>query len=235
MTRGLIAGLIAGILLAIASPAAVADWDKTFGGPDWDEGYSLQKTTDGGYIIAGNTSSYGAGGPDIWLIKTDSGGNEQWNRTFGGPSYDGGNGVQQTADGGYVVVGSTRSYGAGDYDVWLIKTDAGGTREWDTTFGGTGSDDGYSVRQTTDGGYVIAGSTESYGAGDFDAWLIKTDAVGTMQWDKTFGGPGWDEGACVQQTTDGGYIIAGYTGDSYTGDWDVWLIKTDANGNAPLP
>jgi hypothetical protein len=205
-------------------------WDKTFGGTGWDEAYSVQQTSDGGYVIAGETESYGAGECDVWLIKTDATGRKVWDRTFGGAGRDVAHSAQQTSDGGYIIAGSTDSYGAGYLDVWLIKTNADGNRVWDRTFGGAGWDEAHSVKQTSDGGYIIAGETESYGAGWDDVWLIRTDASGSKVWDRTFGGERNDLGYSVQQTTDGGYIVVGET-DSYgAGSGDVWLIKTDANG-----
>jgi predicted secreted protein len=206
-------------------------WDKTFGGSSDDGGLSVQQTSDDGYVIAGYTSSYGAGGDDVWLIKTDSNGNEVWDKTFGGTSDDVGVSVQQTSDAGYVVVGYTGSYGAGGYDVWLIKTDSNGNRVWDTTFGGSSDDGGLSVQQASDGGYVIAGSTNSYGAGGDDVWLIKTDSNGNRLWDKTFGDTSEDAAWSVKQTSDAGYIIAAFTMSHGAGGYDVWLIKTDSNGN----
>ena len=211
-------------------------WTKTFGGSDYDGGYSVQQTSDGGYIIAGMTDSYGAGEHDVWLIKTDESGDTLWTKTFGGSEGDAGGCVQQTSDGGYVVVGYTRSYSAGDYDVWLIKTDESGDTLWTKTFGGSDSDVGNSVQQTSDGGYIIAGITEFYGAGEpfwwnQDVWLIKTDESGNTLWTKTFGGSGEDWGISVQQTTDGGYIITGRMESYLTAPEDVWLIKTDVLGD----
>jgi hypothetical protein len=151
-------------------------WNKTFGGSGIDWAYSVQQTSDGGYIVAGDTGSYGAGDFDVWLIKTDPSGNVTWNKTFGGSGNDGAYSVQQTSDGGYIVTGYTYSYEADDADVLLIKADSSGNMAWNKTFGGSDYEYGRSVQQTLDGGYIITGEISSYGAGMTDVWLIKVTA-----------------------------------------------------------
>jgi len=200
-------------------------WDKIFGGNDRDEAYSVQQTSDDGYIIAGMTFSFGSVWVDAWLIKTDENGDEQWNKTYGGTHVDMAKSVQQTFDGGYIIAGSTES------DFWLIKTDGNGNIVWDTTYGGNDFDEACSVQQTSDNGYIIAGTTKSFGAGDKDFWLIKTDGNGNIVWDTTYGGKDIDEAYSAQQTSDNGYIIAGMTLSFGAGIINAWLVKTDADGN----
>ncbi|MCK4456273.1 MAG: hypothetical protein KAW39_00880 [Thermoplasmata archaeon] len=207
------------------------EWNKTFGGSELDDGYSVQQTSDWGYIIAGATMTLGGGLSDAWLIKTDSSGNEEWNRTFGGSERDYGMSVQQTSDNGYVIAGTAESYGAGNKDVWLIKTDSLGNEEWNRTFGGSEWELGLVVQQTSDDGYVVTAGTRSYGEGNSDAWLIKTDSLGNEEWNKTFGGTEGDYGMSVQQTSDDGFIMTGRTYYSEASAWDLWLIKTDSLGN----
>ena len=208
----------------------VITFQNTFGGTEFDESNSVSKTADGGYIIIGSTESYGSGSFDVWLIKTDINGNEEWNKTFGGSETEFGKSGIQTNDGGYVITGITTSFGAGESDVYLIKTDSNGNEEWNKTFGGSDSDTGYDVLQTDDGGFIIIGSTSSFGIGKSNVWLIKTDPNGIEEWNKTFGGSEFNDGYSIKQVSDG-FIIAGGTNSFGLVNSDAWLIKTDLNGN----
>jgi hypothetical protein len=196
-----------------------------------DYAYSVQQTSDGGYIVAGQTYSFGAGNYDVFLVKTDANGDVQWAKTYGGTSSEQAFSVQQTSDGGYIVAAYTTSFGAGNNDFFFIKTDANGNVQWAKTYGGTNEDWASSVQQTSDGEYIVAGYTASFGAGSYDIFLIKADASGNVQWAKTYGGTSYDYATSVQQTSDGGYIVAGQTYSFGAGGGDFFLIKTDENGN----
>jgi len=207
-------------------------WTKTIGGPGYDRGESLIQTSDGGYAITGSTRSFGAGEADVYVIKLDANGNLQWTKTIGGPDFDVGNSLIQTSDGGYAIAGETESFGAGNYDLYVVKLDANGNLQWTKTIGGTDVDWGFSLIQTSDGGYVIAGETESFGAGNYDLYVVKLDANGNLQWTKTIGGSDGEIGPSLVQTSDGGYAIAGTTGSFGAGEIDIYVVKLDKNGNA---
>ena len=209
-------------------------WTRTYGGAGEDYAFSARQTADSGFIICGTTYSYGAGQSDIYLVKTNAAGDTQWTRTYGGAQPEHGHSVRQTADSGYVICGTTLSFGAGAADIWLIRTDANGDTLWTRTFGGDTADLGHSVAQTADHGFILCGQTASFGAGNYDAWLIKTDSTGETLWTRTFGGGSDDVGYSVQPTTDGGYIIAGATKSLGAGGADFYLVKTDANGRVAV-
>ncbi len=219
------------ILLIKTDANGNVQWAKTYGGIDDDYAYSVQQTSDGGYIVAGWTYSFGAAEKDILLIKTDANGNVQWAKTYRGTDEDWAYSVQQTSDGGYIVAGWTLSFGPNPFNFFLIKTNSSGNVQWARTYGGTNNDYAYSVQQTSDGGYIVAGRTTSFGAGGADFFLIKTNSSGNVQWARTYGGTGLDWARSVKQTSDGGYIVAGWTLSFGAGGWDILLIKTDANGN----
>ena len=194
-------------LLIIPFNLFAQTFQAVIGGAGQDGGTSVEQTTDGGYIISGVTSSYGSGGMDLWLIKLDANGVQQWTNTFGGNEDDFGYSIQQSTDGGYVVVGSTKSFGNGGYDVWLIKIDTSGNEVWSQTYGGVNNDEGYSLDLAADGGYIISGCTQSYGNGARDAWLLKVGENGVQQWANTYGDEENEYGVSVQRTNDGDYIL----------------------------
>ena len=200
----------------------VEQWNWTIGGNEFSEAYSAIQTSDGGYILAGSTSS------KAWLVKTDANGNEQWQRTIGGNEFSEAYFAIQTSDGGYIIAGSARSYGSDNLDFLLVKTDAEGTEQWNRTFGGDSRDRLYSFQQTADGGYIFGGDTRSFGTGSSDFWLVKTDNNGIELWNRTFGGDDNDRAYSVQQTSDGGFILAGVTRSLHW--YDCWLVKTDNEG-----
>jgi predicted secreted protein len=208
-------------------------WNKTYGGSGNDYASDLVRTSDGGYALAGYTNSFGAGGYDAWLVKTDASGNMQWNKTYGGIFDDAASRLVQTSDGGYALAGWTASFGGGGWEnPWLIKTDSAGNMQWNKVYvGPSPSGQAYAFVQTSDGGYALAGFTTVFGAGGFDAYLIKTDSAGNMQWSKTYGGTGKDVAYALVQTSDGGYALAGWTNSFGAGGYDFWLVKTDSNGN----
>ena len=208
----------------------ILTWDRTYGGSGDDAATSLIQTTDGGYAVAGGTTSKGAGGADFWVIKLEVQGNEIWDRTYGGSGDDAALSLIQTTDGGYAVAGGTHSKGAGEMDFWVIKLEVQGKEVWDRTYGGSGDDSALSLIQTTDGGYAVAGDTRSKGARDLDFWVIKLDVQGKEIWDRTYGGSGNDGATSLIQTTDGGYAVAGDTRSKGAGGVDFWVIKLDVQG-----
>ncbi len=202
-------------------------WTQTYGSTQLDIGYDVQQTDDGGYIITGiadRGSLY-----DLLLVKTDDRGELLWERIYGGFSIHQGREVHQATDGGYIVVGTTTNP-SGNYDLWLIKTDSQGLMEWDYLFGGNYEDMGHSVKLTTDGGYIVAGFKTGAGQGYKNAYLVKTYADGSIEWDDEYGGNQTNEFVySVQQTADGGYVLVGKT--DAPGNIDVYMAKTDATGN----
>ncbi|MBN2334436.1 hypothetical protein JXL21_02675 [Candidatus Bathyarchaeota archaeon] len=205
-------------------------YEQTFGGIDVDYPYSMIKGSDGGYVMAGHTSSFGAGSSDAWVVKVDTEGNHQWNRTIGGTGSDVVISIISTPDGGYVVTGITESYGSGEWDAWLIKIDDAGHIQWNQTYGGPERDYGGSLA-SIDGGYVILGYTESFGKGLRDYYLVKTDDSGNMLWNKTYGGYASERGCSIILASDGGYLLIGLTETSSTISQDMWIVKTDSNGH----
>lgn len=206
------------------------EWTKTFGGI-YDDGYhevELIKPDIGGYAIAGWTESYGSGSRDAWLIKTDEGGNPEWNMTYGGSGTEWVLSIIETSDDGYALFGHTNSYGEGQWDYWLVKINADGNMDWFKTYGGSGRDEGRSIVQTPDGGYALAGFTNSFGSGGFDYWIVKTDPNGNPEWNQTYG-TALNEYAFSIILCDDGFAIAGQTGPHASSN--ASLLKIDSLGN----
>jgi hypothetical protein len=195
-----------------------------------DNGWAILETDDGGFLIVGFTDSFGAGGMDVYLVRTDADGNSLWERTFGGPQSEFGWAMAPTSDGGYVLAGQTDSFGEGDKDGYIVKVNASGEELWSRTFGGPQEDRLYSIDQSADSGFILTGTTKSFGAGNRDAWLVKTTSSGELDWTQVFGEEQDDVGHSVRRTTDGGYIVTGYTKSFGAQDYDSWLIKTNRDG-----
>ncbi|KAA9332701.1 T9SS type A sorting domain-containing protein [Adhaeribacter soli] len=268
MKRFLIFGLLVFSLIispqtSKAQVAPVKQWDKTFGGDSQDELLSLRQTSDGGYILGGISNSgilgdktqINQGLQDYWIVKVDANGNKQWDKTFGGSAEDYLSDLIQTPDGGYLLGGYSNSgisldksqASKGDLDYWIVKLDAIGNKLWDKTIGGNSVDKLFSLALTNDGGYILGGFTGSSPSGDQsqpliggpDYWIVKLDAAGNKIWDKIYGGSNADWLNSLTQTTDGGFILGGYSFSGISGDKtqpslgynDYWVVKVDASGN----
>lgn len=216
--------------LAHAQPDTL--WSKVFGGQEQEGGKSVLQTDDGDFVIAGFTGSYGAGGIDMWLVKTDEEGDTLWSKTFGGEQNEVCYSMIQSQDGGFLLAGMTASFGAGGNDVWLLKTDEEGDSLWSKSFGGEDEDRCYSIIQTDDGGFALVGHTESFGSGDRDFWFVKTNEEGDSLWSKTYGGEDYEICFAIIQTDDGDFVLAGYTTSFGAGSRDVWLLRTDEEGDS---
>jgi hypothetical protein len=238
-------------------------WQKSYGGSANETATTITPTNDGGYILAGHSQSndgdvtghhgtsclFNGYCNDIWIVKIDSDGNIQWQKSLGGTDEDEAADVQQTTDGGYIVAGSVKS-NDGDVigthpgpviatnDYWLVKLDNSGSIQWQKTYGGTADDVAHSVIQTSDGGYIVAGKSLSSNGdvtglhGNFDYWLVKTDNKGKLIWEKCYGGSLPEEAFCIQQTSDNGFVLAGSSFSPVGGDItqalggsDVWIVK----------
>jgi hypothetical protein len=206
-------------------------WERTFGGPRSEYGWAMTTTSDEGYALAGQTESFGEGDKDGYLVKVDADGEEIWAQTFGETKEDRLYSIDRANDGGFVLVGTTRSFGDGDRKAYLVKTDSSGELAWTQVFGQDHDDVGHSVRQTADGGYIVTGYTASFDARGYDTWLMKTDETGALEWQEFYGGNGDDRTIYGEQTDDGGYILTGYTKSFGAGGWDVFLVKADPSGD----
>ncbi|MFO7525915.1 MAG: T9SS type A sorting domain-containing protein [Ignavibacteriaceae bacterium] len=207
-------------------------WTKTLGGNLGEQGYDIQQTSDGGFIAAGHTYSFGAGAGDAWLIRTNFNGDTLWAHTYGtgGGSFETAHSVHQTSDDGFIFAGSV--FAGSSSNVYLVKTNADGVAEWTQTIGGFDTDNAYSVLQTDDGGYIICGDTRSFHNGfGSSVWLIRTNSIGDTLWTRVYGGSSYQGGKSIKQTSDDGFIITGSYNNGGPTTTEVWLLKTDVNGD----
>ena len=202
----------------------------TYGALGQDIGEAVRQVPDLGFVVAGSTGSFGNGNSDVYLIKTEPDGVFQWSKNYGGTQVDQALDVRSTLDSGFVIVGSTNSFGAGGFDVYMIRTDIVGVVLWEKTYGGSDWDFGHKVITLSDGGFMIIGDTYSFGSGNSDMYLIRTDENGDTLWTKTYGGSFEDRGRAVKATQDGGFILAGGM-SSTLDDMDAYLVRTDNAGN----
>ena len=245
-------------------------WEKLYGGNNEEYALAVKQTADGGYIVACNTKSsnsgnvtgtnHGASGQDdYWILKLNASGDLQWNKIYGGQYSDIPYDVLQTSDGGYIICGSSSSSANGDVtgtnhgaggDIWLLKLNASGNKQWDKLYGGSNNEESPKMRPTSDGGYIIAASSSSSASGDvsqanhgssltWDTWILKLDASANKQWDKLYGGSGSEVPYSIRQTADNGYVIAASSNSSVSGNvtgtnnggTDAWILKLDTSGN----
>ncbi|RJP78108.1 MAG: T9SS C-terminal target domain-containing protein [Candidatus Zixiibacteriota bacterium] len=220
------------VLLLRTDAAGDSLWSVLYGGAATDVAYGMAGTPDGGYAILGQTASYGAGSNDLWLLRTDSLGALLWQRTYGGPDDDGAYHICTLEDGGFIIAAWSRDDSLGTSDAWLIRTDAQGEVLWDRRFGGPADDFGFSVLPVPAGGYLFFCTSHSFGQGNGDWWIIRTDAQGDSLWSRTYGTPHRERARDLLPCSDGGFLLLGYGQMEGRPDYDVWLMRTDAQGDS---
>ena len=217
------------ILLMKSNRYGSMEWQQSFGGSQMDIASHMEQTSDGGFIISATTESYGQGGKDIWLFKTNSSGLIEWNKYIGTPYDDYSGKVLETDDGGFILIGSIGSSDQNDNDIWLIKTNSQGDSLWTRSYGGNQSDRGNDILADDQGGFILLGSTESQGNGGKDIWLLKVDENGNEQWNNTYGNGSNDIGQSIVRSLDGGFLIR-YIIESYgEGNTSVGLLRLGPN------
>jgi hypothetical protein len=248
------------INVSLFAQAPLKQWDARFGGSEGDFLYDISPTADNGYIMGG-TSFSGVGGDkteenfsqgyytysDFWIVKIDANGWKEWDGSYGGDGSEFFSTVHQTLEGGYILAGASAELtGNGEFDYWIVKIDSNGIKQWDANFGGSKSDYLTCLELTSDGGYILGGSSNSAVDGDktqegqglTDYWIVKIDSNGTKEWDADFGGDKDDDLVSLQQTSDKGYILGGISWSGISGDktqenqggFDYWILKIDSNG-----
>ncbi len=226
----------ADVYVVMTTPNGTLKWKRTYGAWSDDRGMEIIETTDGGFAIAGYSRYVPlADVAQVYVLRLDSGGDTLWTRRYGGAGSDYGSAIRQTPDGGFLIGGSTTSMGAGNYDMYLIRTDANGDTLWTRTYGGVGDEFCSDICPTADTGYLLVGRTSSSGAGLYDLYIVKITSGGDVVWETTIGGVNDDMAFCGRETPDHGYIVAGLTESTGAGLEDMYLVKleTDVSGLVP--
>lgn len=209
-------------------------WQRRIGGDGYDELLGIEQTPDGGFIASGTTDSAGAGSGDLWVVRLAADGTPQWQRTYGGAGAEGpwdySLPIRRTSDGGYVLCSGTTSFGAGSWDVWVLKLDADGNVLWERAFGGASDELPAAVIETSGGDLVVAATTTSFGAGNGDVWILRLSPGGELVWDRTFGGAGDEAAYGIAETRDGGLVTAAVTNSFGVGSYDAWILKLEGDG-----
>ena len=241
------------------NPAGDIEWQRVLGGAGFETGRSIGQTTDGGYILIGSTDSSSTGdvgpnhgGSDIWVVKLNPGGGIQWQQVLGGADYDAGRSIDQTTDGGYILAGNTESSDTGNVgpnhggsDIWVVKLNTAGDIQWQQVLGGSDREESFSIHRTSDAGSILTGTTDSDNSGDVgpthggtDAWVVKLNPAGAIQWQRTLGGNGFETGRSIEQTSDEGSILTGSTDSDNTGNVGsnpggsaVWVVRLNPAGD----
>lgn len=206
------------------------EWQYTYGGRNNDVASSIIQTTDGGYILAGTTESFGAGMSDVWVLKLSSSGEIEWQKTYGGSQEDKAESIMETSDEGFIIGGYTNSFGSGGFDIWILKLSSTGNLEWQYTYGVLFDDVAFSIKETSDEGYIVAGYTDFFGMAASKFWVLKLTPLGEVEWQWIYGGSYDDEACCIVQTSDGGYLLGGDTTSFSVGDSDFWILKLSSGG-----
>ncbi|TKJ42357.1 hypothetical protein CEE37_01360 [candidate division LCP-89 bacterium B3_LCP] len=207
-------------------------WTQTYGGSNSEVATDIIQTSDGNFLLAGGTHSFGVGDGDMWLIMVDNFGNQVWDSTYGGSGNEYATSIISAGDGNYLLGGRTKSYGAGGYDWYVLKIDATGHTVWSHTYGGSADDNLNAMVSSGDGGFLLTGNTKSFGAGDEDIWLVKVDSLGNTLWSKTYGLTATDAASSIIPAGDGGFLLAGFSDPFGSSPDRGYLLKVDAEGDS---
>lgn len=209
----------------------LVEWSKTYGGKNHDYGFCIRQTLDGGYIVAGETNSFESSSSDIYILKLDFEGNVQWSKRMGGKNLEYAFEIVETYDG-YVLAGETNTFGVGNYDIFLMKIDKDGEVQWTKTYGGVSEEYGYDLEYTADEGFVLTGSSYSFGLGRLDYYVLRLDKQGDVLWARVYGGESDDQAHSVKELKNGDFLVAGFSSSFFhqlNGE-DVYVLRLSEKG-----